>query len=493
MSYFKKEDVIIFVAVVIALTQGLNSIVDLPLSYMYKDDYQLKPAQAASLIGFIIVPWLLKPIWGVLSDNYPIFGYKRKSYAFLLGLLGFAGYLGLGLWSESISSGICLLLMISLSFAFQNVIGEALLVESAQRYGSLPGKTEEDKQKQASKNVSLFFAFKNFGTIITAYTGGLLLAHIHKRTIFLMASSLPLGAGLVALFLPENKHSPTSEESHSKSPLPDEETTDLIQGQRSSTIKPSHNSTVEKVVDFLRQPEIYKPLIFLFFFRITPSASSAMFYFYTNELKFSPEFMGELKLAGSVAILIGIFIYNRFLTTTPIKKILMWSSVICVLLGLSQILLISRANLEWGIPDKIFCIGDSLVIVVFAEIHSLPILILTCRLCPKNIEGTMYALFMSIFNFGNILSTQLGALLMWILGITEESFQNLWILIVISAVCVALPLPWLQGVQFDEAVKKTRADSQQSSPAKQSKSDLDDVNGDDDDGLTLDKSHQKQD
>ena len=42
----------------------------------------------------------------------------------------------------------------------------------------------------------------------------------------------------------------------------------------------------------------------------TPSAETAMFYFYTNQLKFTPEFMGRVRLVGSVASLIGVGTYN---------------------------------------------------------------------------------------------------------------------------------------------------------------------------------------
>jgi hypothetical protein len=37
----------------------------------------------------------------------------------------------------------------------------------------------------------------------------------------------------------------------------------------------------------------------------TPTADTAMFYFYTNQLHFTPEFLGRVQLAGSVARLAG--------------------------------------------------------------------------------------------------------------------------------------------------------------------------------------------
>ena len=38
----------------------------------------------------------------------------------------------------------------------------------------------------------------------------------------------------------------------------------------------------------------------------TPAADTAFFYFETNQLGFTPEFMGRIRLAGSIASLIGV-------------------------------------------------------------------------------------------------------------------------------------------------------------------------------------------
>ncbi len=85
-----------------------------------------------------------------------------------------------------------------------------------------------------------------------------------------------------------------------------------------------------------------------------------------------------------------------------------------------------------GIPDHFFCICDSMIIQTVAEINTIPLLVLACRLCPKNIEGTMYALLMSVINLGSMFSYQFGGLFMWILNINSNNFENLYILIIIT-------------------------------------------------------------
>jgi len=60
----------------------------------------------------------------------------------------------------------------------------------------------------------------------------------------------------------------------------------------------------------------------------------------------------------------------------------------------------------------------------------------------------MYAIIMSALNFGNMLAFQFGGLLMHILGITENNFKNLWILLLISNLSMITLLPFLKYVQF---------------------------------------------
>ena len=83
----------------------------------------------------------------------------------------------------------------------------------------------------------------------------------------------------------------------------------------------------------IRQPAILYPALFTFFWQATPSADSAMFYFYSNQLSFGPEFLGRVRLVGSVSSLVGIWLYNSYFKKVPLRSMFLWSAV----LGLSLI------------------------------------------------------------------------------------------------------------------------------------------------------------
>lgn len=72
--------------------------------------------------------------------------------------------------------------------------------------------------------------------------------------------------------------------------------------------------------------------------------------------------------------------------------------------------------MKLGIPDKVFCMGDGVLDQVVGELNTMPLLVLACKMCPKNIEGTMYALLMSTINLGGLLSGQIGAVITYYMG-----------------------------------------------------------------------------
>jgi len=488
---FSTENRMLFVILIIAFTQGVVTLADLSVQYLYKDDYHMSPAEVSIASGITSLPWIIKPVWGMISDNIPLFGYRRKSYLLCLGLVGAFCWFGLSTFASAAIVGVVLLLIGSVCVSFNSVIGEALIVEAAQTNNARAEMTEEDKQSEASNNVSFFFGVKSIGVLITSYTGGWLLGYTSKYTIFYITMIFPLIAGLSSWLLPEKRINrdprrvPQRDENgieiisagasydsfevvtNLEAPVQNNtsENSDLMQGQGRPNSSASETSDIPnaannwaKITTFMKNPVIYKPVLFIFIFCSTPSTGSAMFFYYTNKLGFSTEFMGEIQLASALASIVGIWIFNRFFKNTSFTKIFVWSAIICTLANLTQIALVTGWNKQFGISDKFFCLTGNLLIQVFAELNIIPILVLACRICPKNVEGTMYALLMSILNFGSMISNEWGAFNTWALGITETNFDNLWLLIFIASIATIAPLPFIGMIDFSKAVELNEKD-----------------------------------
>lgn len=81
------------------------------------------------------MPWSLKIFYGLISDNLPIFGSRRKSYLIIGSLLQFVTMIVLGLSHHETESVACWMLFVSnLSIAFCDVIVDSLMVTQARKY-----------------------------------------------------------------------------------------------------------------------------------------------------------------------------------------------------------------------------------------------------------------------------------------------------------------------------------------------------------------------
>jgi hypothetical protein len=88
----------IIAIVTIYFVEGALGLARLAQTYLLKDELSLGPAELAALTGIFALPWTIKPLYGFLSDGFPLFGYKRKSYLVVAGLLGATSYAVLS-WS----------------------------------------------------------------------------------------------------------------------------------------------------------------------------------------------------------------------------------------------------------------------------------------------------------------------------------------------------------------------------------------------------------
>ncbi|MEM6254480.1 MAG: folate/biopterin family MFS transporter [Cyanobacteria bacterium P01_D01_bin.156] len=388
--------------------QGILGLARLAVSFFLKDDLALSPAEVAALTGIASLPWTVKPLFGFLSDGLPIGGYRRRPYLVISGLMGTAAWLVLATSVQTAWLATAMILMSSVSVAISDVIVDSLVVERAR----------QESQSEAGTIQSLCWGASAIGGILTAYLGGLLLEYTSTRMVFGVTATFPLVVTVVAWLIAEEA---TTEKS----------SVGVVWSQ------------VKQLKAAFSQKAIWMPALFLFLWQSTPSADSAFFFFTTNDLGFKAEFLGRVQLVTSLAALLGIGIFQRFLKAVSFRVIFAWSTVLAALGGLTTLLLVTHANRSLGIEDHWFSLGDSAILTIMGQIAFMPVLVLSARLCPPGVEATLFALLMSIVNMASLVSRELGALLTHWLHVTETDFTNLWLLVVITNLTTLLPLPLL--------------------------------------------------
>lgn len=420
--------------------QGILGLARLAVSFFLKDDLGLSPAQVAALMGIAALPWTVKPLFGFMSDGLPLFGYRRRPYLVISGLLGALSWLVLATWVDNAWTATAAILLTSLSVAISDVIVDSLVVERAR----------EESLARAGSLQSLSWGCSAVGGLITAYLSGWLLQHLSSSAVFEITATFPLLVAVVAWLIVEERID--------KNASPTEGETSKVTTQ------------IQQLWTAIRQKSIWLPAAFLFMWQATPTADSAFFFFATNELGFQPEFLGRVRLITSLASLIGIWIFQRFLKTVPFRLILGWSTVIAAALGMTTLLLVTHTNRVIGIDDHWFSLGDSLILTVMGQITWMPVLVLSARLCPAGVEATLFALLMSVWNLSGLLSHELGALLTSWLGVTETNFDRLWLLVIITNLSTLLPLPFLGWLPATDPKEKRKELSAAAAPAKRDRS-----------------------
>ncbi|KAJ6719158.1 FOLATE-BIOPTERIN TRANSPORTER 1 CHLOROPLASTIC [Salix purpurea] len=313
--------------------QGVLGLARLAVSFYLKDDLHLEPAETAVISGFSAIPWLIKPLYGFISDSVPLFGYRRRSYLVLSGLLGALSWSLMSTFVDSKYSAAFCILLGSLSVAFSDVVVDSMVVERARG----------ESQSMSGSLQSLCWGSSAFGGIVSSYFSGSLVGAYGVRFVFGVTALLPLITSAVAVLVKEQRVlGPAS---------------GLDLALSGPGFLESSKQHIVQLWDAVKQPNVFFPTLFIFLWQATPHSDSAMFFFTTNKLGFTPEFLGRVKLVTSVASLLGVGLYNGFLKNVPLHKIFFATTVTGTALGMTQVFLVTGLNRKFGISDEWFAVG----------------------------------------------------------------------------------------------------------------------------------------
>jgi len=379
------------------------------------DTVRVSPAQMAAIYGVVAIPWCLKPVYGFISDSYPIFGYRRRPY-----MIGFA-YLAAYMWIllpfvPHDEFAITLVMTVSSgSMCFADVMADSLLVEAARQ--------EKDEDKGIVQSHAWIMRFT--GGLLASGLGALAYDYLGSTRVFLLNSLIPVSIAYVAVCIPDH----------------------------ASNKKVQWRDTGRKLWSAVRQPSIYRPALFIFLICVTPGYGGAMTFFYERELGFTPDEFGTLDIMGFLVQIFGTYVYKRFLRRTPFIKVFGWALFTSFLLENTLLLLVLHVNRDMGIPDYVFAFAERVVLTLISQFITMPMVVLGARVCPVGVEGTLYALLMSVTNFGGVISSEWGSLFTQMFGVTSTNFTNLWKLVLLCNVMDLIPiasLGLLKGIQLKD-------------------------------------------
>jgi MFS family permease len=351
--------------------QGMWGLPDLSLQFLLKEEFRLSPAQAATFLTFATIPWYIKPLYGLLSDFVPIWGYRRKSYFVLATLTAVAAGLSIGnLALHTYWVTLAFVTLMALGFAFADVLADALMVENGKALG-ITGAL------QAVQWGSISAAL-----VIVGVAGGYLAQHTPLNVAFRLTAVFPAVTLLLAVW--------------------------AVREERRRADPEGFRRTWASVRSGLGSRSLWVIAAFIFFWNFSPSFGPSLVYYMTDELRFSRLFIGSLDSISSASGIAGAAAYFLYSKAFPLRSLIGWAigfgvAGTLVFLGLAGPASAVAIYLAFG------CVN------LFAHLAFLD---LAARACPKEAEGTFFALLMSVFNLGSKASQIVGGWLYTTAGFT---------------------------------------------------------------------------
>ena len=351
------------------VVEGLGQIgglISQPLNYYLKQVHGWTPLQITAYLTIFNVPWIIKPLYGLVSDFLPLFGYRRKSYLLLANAAAIGGFLLVT--QLTVPDRLVFALMLTAyAMAISSTLCGAVLVENGQRL------------QESGTFVNQQWLWYNIAAMTAAILGGQLVQRLPPTAALHGAAAIVACAPLLVIFgtlflIPEKK-----------APM-------NIQGMK---------HTLEGLSSAFRRRHLWIIAAFIFLYYFSPGLSTPLYFIMTDNLKFSQAYIGVLGSLAGAGWVLGAYLYRRHFKKLTLKKLLNWSIAIGTLASLAFLFL-------WNEPAAAFISFFSGFAAMLATVATLT---LAADYCPRRAEGFAFAVLMSIINLATALADNLGSYL----------------------------------------------------------------------------------
>lgn len=192
-----------------------------------------------------------------------------------------------------------------------------------------------------------------------------------------------------------------------------------VRERRRKLNKNNFSQTWSILIGIFQYKRFWIITLFLFLYSASPQMKTALFYYQRDILHFDAFYVSILNTIYNGCGILSALIYLSIFSHHPTKRVL-------------RIAIVMRL---FAIGSYLFAINKitSIFVAIFtgfcSEITNLALLHLAAKSCPKNVEGTLFALFVSCVNFGAATGDWIGSIIYEYLGFIS--------LIIISIVCIS--------------------------------------------------------
>jgi hypothetical protein len=427
---------------------GICVISDLAVKYYFKDKKKVETTRLTTILIIFKIPYLIKPLYGLLLDLFPIFGYKKKSYLFICFCINITSWYIFIITNEShiIISIICLL-FVNISLSFTTVIGSAVQVDLSKMY-------ENEKNNigdKTSQLMSEYFIIKSMGTLIPSYFKGFLIEKYTNDIIFYISFLISIFILISAIILIEDKIIENKNDKTISSNLLDKDN------------KKQEITNKEQIINLLKNKNIILLLSLIIILESSPFCVSPLFYYETNFLGLNPKDLGYIDFLSQISIIVVIYIYKNLCFKFNFKTITCYSRIFLFSLFFLIYMLIMRITQKY--INDLYLVTIALTLQEgFHSLGKLPYSLLAIQFSPSNLEATTYSLCVFSSYLGNIFADYIDYFLAIYFNISHYNFDNLGILVLIESMMNLIPLFYTLAIPskfFDKNKENNKETSEQ--------------------------------
>jgi hypothetical protein len=368
--------------------QAKAGIIWQPLVHYLKETQGWDTLQIAASLAVLDVPWVVKPLYGMISDFLPLFGYRRRSYLLLASAAAVAAFL----WTTQVlepAAIVLALLLTAIAMATASTVCGALLVENGQRLSA------------SAAFINQQWLWFNVAVMVASLAGGELTqilspdGALHTAAAIAAAAPIAVIASSVA----------------------------LVDEQRAAMNVAEFQRALRGFLACFRSRTLWLIAGFLFCYYFSPGFGTPLYFYMTDHLRFSQGTIGLLSSVSAAGWIVGGLVYKfllRGMTTRALLNLSILGGTLATLTFLGMV----------NVPSAIAVYFVSGIAGMIANIATLS---LAANVCPERSEGFAFAALMSVINLASPLSDTIGAFLY------QHLFhETLAPLIVVSAAFTAL-------------------------------------------------------
>ena len=138
-----------------------------------------------------------------------------------------------------------------------------------------------------------------------------------------------------------------------------------------------------------------------------PSDGTIVEYMMIKKFEVGAAVFAIADMISYVTIILASMFFDAFLRQANIVHIILSTNVVALaLIAFRNFIITDRIVME----SEVFLYANCFIGAFIGQIAFLPFAIIAAKLCPKSLEGTVYAFFMAVTNFSGIVSRELSGL-----------------------------------------------------------------------------------